>query len=68
MRAIISNLNLQEKTAVLPDYGFKNTEGSNIGTSVSGIIGGGITFVVASALGFGINQYKKKNKTDKKAA
>lgn len=59
---------LQEKTAVLPDYGFKNTEGSNIGTSVSGIIGGGITFAVASALGFGINQYKKKNKTDNKAA
>lgn len=53
---------LQQKTAILPDYGFKNTEGSNLGTSVSGIIGGGITFALASAIGFSINAYKKKKK------
>lgn len=60
---------LQEKIAILPDYGFKNTQGSNIGTSTSGIIGGGITFLAASSIGFGINAYKKnKKKSTNKAA
>jgi cobalt/nickel transport system permease protein len=61
---------IQEKTAVLPDYGFKaaenersgnaaeNTEAKeswpavNAGTSVSGIVGGILTLVLAVLIGF----------------
>lgn len=64
---------LQEKTVVLPDYGFKN-DGANIetasdnkslpqqwpqvsaGTSVSGIVGGLITLLVAAVAGFALTK------------
>lgn len=42
---------LQENSAFMPDYGFKDTEGSAAGTSTAGIIGGAIT--AASAAGAG---------------
>lgn len=55
---------IQEFTALLPDYGFKNgTESSaSTGTSVSGIIGGGITLGLACLAGYLISRYKKKVK------
>lgn len=52
---------LQEKTAVLPDYGFKTAEAEpateswpavNAGTSVSGIVGGLMTLGLACGIGF----------------
>lgn len=45
---------VQEKTAILPDYGFKNSqEGSNpMGTSFSGLVGAGVTMIIVLGLGF----------------
>lgn len=60
---------LQEKTAFLPDYGFKSTESGAVpaetsatepwpavsaGTSVSGIVGGLITLALAGLIGFAL--------------
>lgn len=42
---------VQEKTSFLPDYAFKGTEGSNVGTSVSGVVGGAITLLIAFGTG-----------------
>jgi len=42
---------LQEKTSILPDYHFKNDDGM-LGTSFSGIIGAGLTFILVGAIGF----------------
>ncbi len=44
---------LQEKTALLRDYGFSGAEGSAAmaGTSVSGIVGGGLTLLLAILAG-----------------
>lgn len=63
---------IQEKTAFLPDYGFKTNEESNeseaswpqvnAGTSVSGIVGSSLTLIFASAIGFFIKSIKKKKK------
>jgi cobalt/nickel transport system permease protein len=50
---------LQEKTAFLPDYGFKKSENGikshmadNLGTSVSGIVGGVLTLAIVVLSGF----------------
>lgn len=45
---------VQEKTAFLPDYGFAGGDPSsaNTGTSVSGLVGGLITFLVIGLAGF----------------
>jgi len=64
---------IQEKTAFLPDYGFKpaNNEPSNeneapawpgieAGTTVSGIIGGAIVLIFIFIIGFGIRLFKKQ--------
>jgi ABC-type Co2+ transport system, permease component len=64
---------IQEKTAFLPDYNFKpggkeNTErekalawpGIKAGTSVAGIVGGGIVLGLVLLIGFGIRFFKKK--------
>lgn len=53
---------IQENTAFLPDYGFKNGDKSSaaVGTSVSGIIGGGITLGLACLAGYLISHSKKK--------
>lgn len=53
---------VQEKTAFLPDYAFKSDSENTFGTTVSGIVGSGITLVVAAFGGFAI-----KGKKDKKS-
>lgn len=52
---------VQEKTALLPDYGFKNggEETGAIGTSVSGLIGAGVTMVLIIGLGIAGKKRKK---------
>lgn len=55
--------NVQENTAFLPDYAFKNSD-SAAGTTTSGIVGSLITLGLAGAAGAGIyavNRNKKKN-------
>lgn len=58
---------IQENTAFLPDYGFKNGDESSAmaGTSVSGIIGGGLTLGFACLTGFVISRFRKKVKFDR---
>ncbi len=55
---------LQENTAVLPDYALQqdNTTDGKLGTSLSGIVGGGITLAIAMAFGSLIMLYKKYRK------
>lgn len=48
---------IQESTTVLPDYNFKD-ENSMLGTSFSGIVGIGLTFILAGATGFIISRKK----------
>jgi len=64
----------QEKTAFLPDYGFKKSEpveglepvdegkapwpAVDSGTSVSGLVGGTLTFLIAILIGLGISRRK----------
>ncbi len=53
----------QEKTAILPDYGFKNPNenaGESAGTSFSGIAGAGITLGIIVLVGAFIKIFKKK--------
>ncbi len=59
---------IQKKTALLPDYGFKQTENDtvadtidswpavDIGTSVAGLAGGVLTLILAMALGWGLRR------------
>ena len=62
---------VQEKTSFLPDYGFKQTDSGESGlesntswpvmdkgTTTSGLVGGGLTLLLAAALGF---LFKKRN-------
>lgn len=51
--------NLQEKTAFMPDYSFKNSD-SAVGTSLAGLVGGGITLVVAAGAALLIAGIKKR--------
>ena len=64
---------IQEKTAFLPDYGFKPAAnepsneneapawpGIEAGTSVSGIIGGAIVLIFILMIGFGIRLFKQQ--------
>ncbi len=53
---------VQEKISLLPDYDFKSQEGS--GTSFSGIIGAGVTCVLALSAGGLIRIVKKRNKKE----
>jgi len=65
---------IQEKTAFLPDYGFKKSEPATVepaagaktswpavdaGTSVSGLVGGTLTLVLAILIGWGIKRSRK---------
>ena len=52
---------IQKTTSFLPDYTFKDTE-SSIGTSISGIIGCGITVAFLVGLGSVIKIKRKKEK------
>jgi cobalt/nickel transport system permease protein len=52
---------LQEKTAILPDYTFQNDQqGKPIGTSVSGIVGGVFTLSITILAGIAIMAFKKR--------
>lgn len=69
---------IQNKTAFLPDYGFKASEvdeqektassgeeawpSVNAGTSVSGIVGGALTLALAAFTGLIISMVKRRNK------
>lgn len=50
----------QEKTALLPDYDFAG--GGVGGTSVSGLVGGVLTFALAGGAGLAISAVKKRKK------
>jgi cobalt/nickel transport system permease protein len=61
--------NVQSKTAFLPDYAFPASEESgesagespvNLGTSVSGVVGGGITLAMAALIGYILKAANKK--------
>jgi cobalt/nickel transport system permease protein len=59
--------NIIHKTAILPDYAFKTAEGANTskaadlaGTSVSGLVGGIFTLVLACAIGLVIHFARRK--------
>ena len=49
---------LQEKTALLPGYGFKGEEGTKTGTSTSGIIGGLLTLAVVAGIAWVLRKKK----------
>jgi cobalt/nickel transport system permease protein len=55
---------VQDAVAFMPDYDFKDTgeEGSGIGTTVAGLTGGAITFLLAAAAAFTISTFKKRRK------
>jgi cobalt/nickel transport system permease protein len=54
---------IQTKLAFMPDYDFASGGGSAIsGTTVAGIVGGALTFVIAGLAGFIIYRYKKTRK------
>lgn len=63
---------IQEKVAILPDYDFRKSGGdeegaqakvwpaASTGTSVSGLVGGTITMLLAGLIGLGLRKYYKK--------
>jgi cobalt/nickel transport system permease protein len=70
-QTIYSSLSgLQEKTAVLPDYAFKGGSAEaeagepswpavDAGTSVSGLVGGTLTLLIAGLIGFSLKRRKE---------
>lgn len=66
---------VQEKTALLPDYGFKPAPGEattaaepwpaiSAGTSLSGLVGGVLTLALACLAGFLLRACSRRNKTE----
>jgi len=64
---------IQDKTALLPDYSLPATSGASeapeeswpapsVGTSLSGIVGAGLTLVLAAAAGLGIRMLRSRDK------
>jgi cobalt/nickel transport system permease protein len=55
---------VQSEVAVMPDYDFKDADkdSSKIGTTVAGIVGGALTFLLAGAAAFVISAVKKRRK------
>jgi cobalt/nickel transport system permease protein len=62
---------IQEKTAILPDYGFKTSESQaeennetwpvvDPGTSISGLVGGVVVFLIAMGIGFALKGKKTR--------
>jgi len=51
---------LQDKTAVMPDYSFEGEDKKHLGTGVSGVLGGTITLAATIFLGLIIMLFKKK--------
>ncbi|MDR0488351.1 MAG: energy-coupling factor ABC transporter permease [Propionibacteriaceae bacterium] len=54
----------QEKTSILPDYGFGADPDNSLGTTVAGLVGAGITFLVAAATGIIISRVKKRRSVE----
>ena len=54
--------NVQERTAILPDYAFANDTVKTTGTQTAGIIGAAVTFILAGAAGLVISRLKKSRK------
>jgi len=64
---------VQEKSAFLPDYGFKQSESApveeesaswpavNAGTTVAGLVGGAIVLLVAGLIGFSLKRFNRGN-------
>lgn len=53
---------LVESTAFMPDYGFAgDEEGSALGTAAAGIVGSGITVLLAGGIGFVIHAVRRKS-------
>ena len=52
----------QDATAFLPDYDYKGAEGSTTGGSVSGLVGGALTFALAAGAGLAVALVKKHKK------
>ena len=67
---------VQEKTSLLPDYGYKSEKieqaagttksesAMDMGKTVSGLVGGALTLLVAGLLGFALKRRKKKIEPD----
>jgi cobalt/nickel transport system permease protein len=57
-----SAASLQEATAFMPDYAFKSDgeDGSALGTSTAGIVGGALTLALACAAGALVSSFKKR--------
>lgn len=55
---------IQEKTAVMPDYDFREAgeDGSGIGTSIAGLTGSVVTFILAGIAVLVISLVKRKQK------
>jgi cobalt/nickel transport system permease protein len=54
---------MQEQTAFMPDYDYKDASGAPIsGTTVAGLVGAGLTFALAGAAGLAIFLAKKRSK------
>ncbi len=54
---------IQDSTAILPDYDYSEENDSGIsGTTLAGIVGGILTFVLAGAVGFAIRISRKRKK------
>lgn len=54
---------IQESTAFMPDYDFSGGEGSAMGTTTAGLIGAGITLLLAGGTGLVITKVKKSHKS-----
>lgn len=61
--AYTTSENVQEKTAFLPDYNFKDSE-SKIGTSLSGVSGAAIVAVIAIAICAFVKLFRRKTKLE----
>jgi cobalt/nickel transport system permease protein len=63
--AIEGAVSIQEKTAIMPDYDFRDAgaEGSRLGTSISALFGGAFTFILAGLTALIISLVKKKQKS-----
>jgi cobalt/nickel transport system permease protein len=59
---------IQEKTAFMPDYDFKESGERGIGTAAAGIAGGVFTFFLAGISVFTISFIKRKQKNKAAAA
>jgi len=54
---------IQEKTAALPDYSFRNSGGGEtpLGTSASGVIGAAMVLASVLAAGLAIRMFRRKD-------